>query len=122
MRLATMEIDFLKQLIAQRSGNVISSNQDYLLESRLIPVAKSVGLENVHALVAELRKLSESALPERVAEAMTINETSFFRDMAPFETLKDVVIPTMTRNGRVQNRCRSGAEQAPVGRSLTQLQ
>ncbi len=95
MPLATMEIDFLKQLIAQRSGNVISSNQDYLLESRLIPVAKSVGLENVHALVAELRKQPGSALPERVAEAMTINETSFFRDMAPFETLKDIVIPTM---------------------------
>ena len=43
MPLATMEIDFLKQLIAQRSGNVISSNQDYLLESRLLPVAKSAG-------------------------------------------------------------------------------
>ncbi len=95
MPLATMEIDFLKQLIAQRSGNVISSNQDYLLESRLIPVAKSAGLANVHALVAELRKQPGSVLPERVAEAMTINETSFFRDMSPFDALKETVIPTL---------------------------
>ena len=58
-----MEIDFLKQLIAQRSGNVISSNQDYLLESRLLPVAKSAGLANVNALVAELRKQTTGLLP-----------------------------------------------------------
>ena len=95
MPLATMEIDFLKQLIAQRSGNVISSNQDYLLESRLLPVAKSAGLANVNALVAELRKHTNGLLPERVAEAMTINETSFFRDMAPFEALRSSVIPYM---------------------------
>ena len=63
MPLATMEIDFLKQLISQRSGNVISSNQGYLLESRLLPVAKSVGLDNVHALVAELRRQPGSPLP-----------------------------------------------------------
>jgi len=95
MPLATVEMDFLKQLIAQRSGNVISSNQDYLLESRLIPVARSIGLDNVHALVAELRRQPTSNLPERVAEAMTINETSFFRDMSPFDALKETVIPSL---------------------------
>ncbi len=95
MPLATMEIDFLKQLISQRSGNVISSNQDYLLESRLLPVAKSIGLDNVHALVAELRRQPGSPLPERVAEAMTINETSFFRDMLPFDALRTTVIPSL---------------------------
>ena len=99
MPLATMEIDFLKQLIAKRSGNVISSNQDYLLESRLLPVAKSAGLANVNALVAELRKQTNGLLPERVAEAMTINETSFFRDLHPFEALRKTLLPEIrTKN------------------------
>lgn len=95
MPLAPVEIAFLKQIIAERSGNVISANQDYLLESRLAPVAKSVGLPNVNALVAELKKQPGGYLPERIAEAMTINETSFFRDGAPFEALRTDILPTL---------------------------
>ena len=95
MPLAPVEIAFLKQIIAERSGNVISANQDYLLESRLAPVAKSVGLPNVNALVAELKKQPGGYLPERIAEAMTINETSFFRDGAPFEALRTDILPAL---------------------------
>ena len=95
MPLATPEIDYLKHLIAERSGNIISSNQDYLLESRLTPVAKAAGLMDVQALVAELRRHPGSPLPERIAEAMTINETSFFRDIAPFDALRQHILPPM---------------------------
>lgn len=95
MPLAAPDIEFLKKLIAERSGNVISSNQDYLLESRLAPVARAAGLDDIQALVAELRKRPGSTLPERIAEAMTINETSFFRDMAPFDALKRSVLPAL---------------------------
>lgn len=95
MPLAAPDIDFLKRIIAERSGNVISSNQDYLLESRLIPVAKEAGLGDIQALVAELRRRPGSQLPERIAEAMTINETSFFRDMAPFDALRKHVLPSL---------------------------
>lgn len=117
MPLAAPEIDFLKQLIAQQSGNVISSNQDYLLESRLTPVARAAGLDNVQALVAELRRRPGSSLPERIAEAMTINETSFFRDMAPFDALRTDVLPTLIQRRAQQKSlaiwsaaCSSGQE------------
>jgi chemotaxis protein methyltransferase CheR len=95
MALAAPDVNFLKTLIAEKSGNVISSNQDYLLESRLAPVAKTVGLENVEGLVAELKKRPSGSLHDRVAEAMTINETSFFRDMAPFDALKTAILPEL---------------------------
>jgi chemotaxis protein methyltransferase CheR len=101
MPLAMPEINFLKQLIAERSGNIISSNQDYLLESRLLPVAKSAGLDNIQALVNELRRRPSSNLPERIAEAMTINETSFFRDMAPFDALREHVLPALIQKRAV---------------------
>lgn len=97
MALAAPDITYLKTLIAEKSGNVISSNQDYLLESRLAPVAKTVGLENVERLVAELKKNPAGVLHDRVAQAMTINETSFFRDMQPFDAMKTVILPELIK-------------------------
>ena len=93
MSLSTSDSIYLKKLIVERSGNVVWSNQDYLLESRLTWVAKGAGLENVESLVAELQRNPWALLHDSVAEAMTINETSFFRDSHPFETLKSVVLP-----------------------------
>lgn len=95
MPLITDDVDYLRTLIARRSGNVLSSDQAYLLESRLTPVARTLGMIDVSALVSELRKCSEGPLSDKVAEAMTINETSFFRDSQPFDALKDVVIPEL---------------------------
>ena len=98
MPLAAPDIAYLKTLIAEKSGNVISSNQDYLLESRLTPVAKTVGLDNIEGLVAELKRRPVSVLHDRVAEAMTINETSFFRDMQPFDALRTDIMPKLIRS------------------------
>ncbi|MBL8818261.1 MAG: protein-glutamate O-methyltransferase CheR [Planctomyces sp.] len=97
MPLAAPDVEYLKTVIAERSGNVISSNQDYLLESRLSPVAKTMGLDNVEKLVAELRRRPASQLHDRVAEAMTINETSFFRDIAPFDAMRTDILPELIR-------------------------
>ena len=95
MPLAAADIDFLRSAIAQRSGNMISAGQSYLLEARLNPVAQSAGLADVQALVRELRNNPRNPLHDKVTEAMTINETSFFRDMQPFDALKQQVIPDL---------------------------
>lgn len=95
MPLAPPEFQYLRDLIAKRSGNVISPAQDYLLESRLNPVANSFGLANVTDLVRALRGGNQTKLEDRIVEAMTINETSFFRDMHPFNALRDSVLPAM---------------------------
>lgn len=93
MSLLANDIEFLRTAISERSGNMISAGQSYLLEARLSPLATSLGLPNVGALVVELRKNSRNPLYDKVAEAMTINETSFFRDMQPFNALKEEVLP-----------------------------
>ncbi|MFO1093183.1 MAG: protein-glutamate O-methyltransferase CheR [Planctomycetaceae bacterium] len=95
MPLITDDIDFLRTLVAKRSGNVLTPGQAYLFETRLAPVAVDAGLCNVEALVAELKGKSCSPLHDRVAEAMTINETSFFRDIAPFDAVRDEVLPQL---------------------------
>lgn len=88
MSLATTDIDFLRDIVARGSGNVLTQEQSYLLESRLAPLADKSGLRNVEGLVAELRRSGNSMLKSQVSEALTINETSFFRDQHPFEALR----------------------------------
>ena len=103
MPLAEADVGYLRTLVARRSGNILSSNHGYLLEARLTPVAERLGLPNVEALVAELKR-SPIKYEDTVAEAMTINETSFFRDLQPFETLRKDLIPKLmnTRAGTRQ--------------------
>ncbi|WP_437205116.1 CheR family methyltransferase [Planctomicrobium sp. SH664] len=95
MPLAAVHFDYLRDVVSQRSGNTVSSTQSYLLESRLTPFAERMGLQNVESLVAELRKTPASALHDKVAEAMTVNETSFFRDLQPFDVLREQLLPKL---------------------------
>ncbi len=94
MSLAEADVTFLRSLVARRSGNQLTMSQGYLMESRLAPVAASVGLANVEALVAELKR-PPFKYEDLVAEAMTINETSFFRDSMPFDTLRKNLLPSI---------------------------
>ena len=117
MSLLPNDVDFLRSAIAERSGNVISRSQSYLLESRLSPVATEAGLRDVHALVAELKNNPRNPLHNAVTEAMTINETSFFRDMQPFDALRDHVVPEFLGLRKISRRlsiwsaaCSSGQE------------
>ena len=117
MSLTTLEVNYLSNLVANRTGNVISTSQAYLLESRLNPVAKDAGLNDVHGLVQELQRAHHSPMHDRVAEVMTINETSFFSDPEVFESIASTVIPDLIetrsaiRNLRIWcAACSSGQE------------
>lgn len=104
MPLVAEDVDYLRSLIAMRSGNVLTSGQAYLFESRLAPVALDAGLSDIATLVAELKGRSNSPLHDRVTEAMTINETSFFRDIAPFDVLRDNALPELLKSRAAQRQ------------------
>ena len=124
MPLAAPEIDFLRELIADRSGNVIASHQTYLLEQRLKPVATDLGLQDVSGLVSELRRSRNSALSDKVAEAVTVNETSFFRDMHLFQALQQDILPKVFEKNRATKKLRiwcaaSSTGQEPYSLAMT---
>jgi chemotaxis protein methyltransferase CheR len=99
MSLATPDIDFLRDFVVKRSGNVLRPGQHELIESRLAPIAQNCGLQSVEQLIAKLRLSPPAALADKVAEAVTVNETSFFRDVHPFESLRTRILPdVMQRN------------------------
>jgi chemotaxis protein methyltransferase CheR len=86
---------FLAGFLRERSGLVLSDDKTYLVESRLVPVARKRGLAGLDALVALVRGGSDPAVGAEVVEAMTTNESFFFRDIRPFDSLRDVVLPAL---------------------------
>jgi len=107
---------FLARLVRRRGGLALGDRNGAKLEERLRPVVQRFGLGNVGALVAQLR-FGHEALAEAATEALTVNETSFFRDAAMFERLRDETLPAlMSARGREKRLriwsagCASGQE------------
>jgi len=89
------DYDFLRQYLKARSGLVLSADKQYLVESRLLPVARRAGLANLGELVAALRRAQDNVLMTTVVEAMTTNESFFFRDKVPFEHFRLTIMPAL---------------------------
>jgi chemotaxis protein methyltransferase CheR len=88
------EYEYLQKLLKERSGLVLSADKQYLVESRLIPLARRSGLGGIGDLVAKMRTGAEP-LVVAVVEAMTTNETFFFRDKVPFDHFRETILPSM---------------------------
>lgn len=97
MPLTVTDIDFVRDLVVKQSGNILRTGQSDLIESRLAPVAKTAGLANVEQLIAELKRSRSPRLSDQVAQAVTVNETSFFRDVHPFNALRSRIIPDIMK-------------------------
>ena len=88
------DYEFLRKLLKERSGLDLSADKRYLVESRLVPLARKVGLPGSGELVARLRN-GDASITADVVEAMTTNETFFFRDKIPFDHLRDTIVPSL---------------------------
>jgi chemotaxis protein methyltransferase CheR len=88
------DYEFLRKLLKERSGLDLSADKQYLVESRLIPLARRAGLSGLADLVQKMKAGAE-ALTSDVVEAMTTNETFFFRDKIPFDHLRDTILPQL---------------------------
>lgn len=92
------EFTFLSNFLKVRSGLTLTTDKKYLLESRLTPVARAHGKVNVSAIIEQLRKGGTPQLERDVTEAMTTNESFFFRDGKPFEIFRQFVLPRLVAN------------------------
>ncbi|MDF2365934.1 protein-glutamate O-methyltransferase CheR [Sneathiella sp.] len=93
----SQDFQLFGEIVNSRSGLVLTEEKIYLLESRLVPLARRRGLENLEALAEEVRRHKDERLLEEITEAMTTNETFFFRDTKPFDTFRDVVLPQLLK-------------------------
>jgi len=104
VKLTTEDFDYVVKLVHDVSAIVLEPEKVYLVEARLIPVARREGFDSIGGLINKVREPAGAPLREKVVEAMTTNETSFFRDIAPFEALKQHVLPELieSRAGKRQ--------------------
>ncbi|SDJ23977.1 MULTISPECIES: CheR family methyltransferase [Bradyrhizobium] len=91
-----LDYEYLRKLLKERSGLDLSADKQYLVESRLAPLARRSGLPGIAELVSKMKSGAEPLVAE-VVEAMTTNETFFFRDKVPFDHLKEAVLPALAQ-------------------------
>src|SRR2546425_2678295 len=90
------DYEYLRKLLKERSGLDLSADKQYLVESRLMPLARKAGLGGIPELAQKMRG-GATALTSEVVEAMTTNETFFFRDKIPFDHLRQTVLPELVQ-------------------------
>jgi chemotaxis protein methyltransferase CheR len=109
------DFDYLRKLLHKRSGLVLSAEKEYLAESRLLPVARKHNMNTLGELVDKLKDHRASALAVEVVEAMTTNETFFFRDKVPFEHFRDTMMPALMAARANERRIRIWCSAASTG-------
>jgi chemotaxis protein methyltransferase CheR len=98
------DFDYICRLLKERSAIVLDSGKQYLVESRLTPLARKLQLNSLEALIGRLRTSAPNGLHNQVIEALVTTETSFFRDHNPFEALRKVVLPDLIQRRKNERR------------------
>jgi chemotaxis protein methyltransferase CheR len=110
------DYEYLRKFLKDNSGLDLSSDKQYLIESRLLPIARKAGLPGIGELVQKM-KGGSSPITNQVVEAMTTNETFFFRDKTPFDHFRDSIMPEILQARAGRRSIGSGVLPARPARS-----
>jgi len=117
MPLTNLDFEFVRQVVREHTGVLLDSWKTNLVETRLGHVARREGLASIDELLRALRTRANGVLPTRVVESLLTTETSFFRDVRPFEALRQFILPDLIAQRQAQRRlaiwsagCASGQE------------
>jgi chemotaxis protein methyltransferase CheR len=117
--------EYVRELVRRNSAIVLDETKDYLIEARLAPLAAQQGLASVQQLIVSLRRQNPGKLHSKVVEALSTNETHFFRDAQPFRLFSGEVLPELhasnkhTRKLRIWSAaCSTGQEPYSIAMSI----
>jgi chemotaxis protein methyltransferase CheR len=112
---------FLQEHVRAKTGIVIEGDKHYLFESRLTPIVRQLGLGSINDLCALIRGTHNKEVAQRVVEAMTTNETYFFRDPAHYEAIKTVLLPRLKEERRDSRKLRFWSAASSTGQEAYSL-
>jgi chemotaxis protein methyltransferase CheR len=98
------DFDVIRKVVRDRSAIVLEDGKQYLVESRLEPIVRELGLGSIGDLAGLLNGPAAHGLEQRVVEAMVTTETTFFRDLPPFEAIRKVVLPDIINRRQKERR------------------
>lgn len=123
--LSREDFEFVRSYIHEKAALVLEADKQYLVEARLTPLTRQIGVTSIGQLVGRLRLERSGPLGHSVVEAMTTNETSWFRDIHPFEALRTEILPPILAARQAVRRltiwcaaCSSGQEPYTIGMML----
>ena len=118
MSLSEAEFSYVRDLVYRQAAIVLEKEKNYLVEARLSPLVRRHGFKSLSELVAQMRRQPNNGLSWYVVEAMTTNETSFFRDVHPFEILKKNVLPELIQRRAVLRQINFWCAAASSGQEI----
>ena len=98
------DFDYVRNFVRESAAIVLEPGKEYLVESRLYSLARREGFSSLEQIIDKLRHGSRNGLQRKVIDAMTTNETSFFRDIHPFEALRQRILPQVMASRRCEKR------------------
>ena len=121
MTLSAADFAFVSAMVRKEAAIVLAPGKEYLVEARLIPVARLVGAASVAEFLANMQRRPNPADQRRVIDALTTNETSWFRDREPFSALTDVVLPELVRTRGTNRKVRVWSAASSSGQEAYSL-
>jgi chemotaxis protein methyltransferase CheR len=121
MSLSQSDFAFVSALVHREASIVLAPGKEYLVEARLIPVARHVGAASVAEFLSGLQRRPNTADQRRIVDALTTNETSWFRDREPFTALTDVVLPELVKSRSAQRKVRIWSAASSSGQEAYSL-
>ncbi len=115
------EFKAISEMLKSESGLVLADDKQYLLESRLSPIAKKLKLASVNELVSLWRTKKDANLQNQIIEAMTINESFFFRDKTPFDNFENHMLPALIERNKGTKKIRIWSAAASTGQEAYSL-
>lgn len=112
---------FLQQHVYSQAGIVLEEDKHYLFESRLTPIVRQLGLGSINDLCALLMATQEAEIGRQVVEAMTTNETYFFRDPAYYDAVRSVLLPRLKQDRQDTRKLRFWSAAASTGQEAYSL-
>ncbi|MGD0445658.1 MAG: protein-glutamate O-methyltransferase CheR [Edaphobacter sp.] len=121
MACSDSDYEFLRGVVMEQSANLIDPSRNTLFDTKLTPIARNSGAANLEDFINMLKNGRPVHLHRAVAEAMTINETSFFRDIASFEMLRQVILPRLIEQRAQTRRLRIWSAASSTGQEAYSL-
>jgi chemotaxis protein methyltransferase CheR len=121
MTLSQSDFEFVSAMVRREAAIVLAPGKEYLVEARLIPVARQVGAASVAEFLANLQRKPNPADQRRIIDALTTNETSWFRDREPFTALTDVVLPELIKSRATTRKLRLWSAASSSGQEAYSL-
>jgi len=109
------DFEFVRTIVRADSAIALEPGKEYLVESRLATLARQEGVGSIEELIAQARKKPDNGIRYKIVKAMTTNETSFFRDVAPFDALREHVLPDLIAKRATQRVLRIWCGAASTG-------